>query len=82
MKKRYHIQITRQAVEEHFSSRALNTVIKANTKQDRLAGQLWHPEYHYDDSQFELGDAYVDEQRRLGAEHSVSQRGAPAVAAC
>lgn len=65
MKKRYHIQITRQALEEHLSSRALNTIIKANTKQDRISGQLGHPEYHYDDSEFELGDAYVDEQRRV-----------------
>jgi hypothetical protein len=65
MRKRYHIQITTQALEQHFSPRALKTIIKANTGQDSLAGQLWHPEYHFDASQFERGYAYMEEQLRL-----------------
>ena len=31
---------------------ALRTIFEANIGQDRLAGILWHPEYHFDGNHF------------------------------
>ena len=68
MHKEYHLQITQQALQERFSARALDSIQQANLGQDNLAGLIWHPEYHFDDSQFDQGYAYLDEQRLLVSE--------------
>lgn len=65
MRADYHIQITTQALEDKFSRRALEAIIEANRGQDRLAGLLWHPEYHFEDNKFTQAYAYVDEQRQM-----------------
>ncbi len=65
MKKEYHMSITIQALEPFFSDQALKTIIAANLHQDRLAGQIGHPEYHFDDSSFAEGNAYILNQRQL-----------------
>lgn len=59
-----HIAITRRALESHFNQSALARIIKANLRQDSLAGLVAHPEYHFDDNAFEASRAYMDEQRR------------------
>ncbi|RPJ19506.1 MAG: hypothetical protein EHM33_30150 [Chloroflexi bacterium] len=53
------------ALDENFSVRALETMIKANLNQDRLRGQIGHDEYHFDNNAFEKSYAYMEEQRAL-----------------
>jgi hypothetical protein len=65
MLKPYHIEMTRLALGEHFSSDALQKITDANLHQDRLLGQVGHDEYHFDGSAFEKSYAYVEEQRAL-----------------
>jgi hypothetical protein len=65
MLEQFHIEITRLALGEKFSSRALQTMIKANLNQDRLRGQIDHDEYHFDNNAFEKSYAYLEEQRAL-----------------
>lgn len=53
------------ALDDQFSPRALEQIIAANIYQDRLRGQIGHPEYHFDDNAFEKSYAYIEEQRAL-----------------
>jgi hypothetical protein len=57
--------MTRQALGERFSPRALEQIIAANVGQDRLSGQLGHDEYHFDNNAFDRSYAYLEEQRAL-----------------
>ena len=59
----YHLSITRDAIGEHFSPRAMEVILASNIHQDSLAGQFNHPEYHYDDSAFREGDQYIISMR-------------------
>ena len=61
----YHIEIMLASVGDRFSSRAISEIIYANARQDRLAGQLGHDEYHCDNNAFEKTYAYIEEQRAL-----------------
>jgi len=65
MLKPYHIDMTRLAVGEQFSSNAFEKIIAANIDQDRLLGQIGHDEYHFDGSAFEKSYQYVEKQRAL-----------------
>jgi hypothetical protein len=65
MLKPFHVEMTRLAVGENFSSNALEKIIEANLYQDRLLGQIGHDEYHFDGNAFEKSYAYVEEQRAL-----------------
>jgi len=65
MLKPFHIEMTRLALGEQFSSDALEKIIAANLHQDRLLGQIGHDEYHFDGSAFEKSYGYVEEQRAL-----------------
>ena len=58
-----HAEITRQALQEDFSAAALGKIIQANIYQDRLAGQIGHDEFHFDNNAFEKSYAYIEEQR-------------------
>ena len=78
MRKIYHIQISVQALEGSFSSRALKVILEANTGQDSLSGQIWHPEYHFDESQFAEAYAYMTQQRRLVHEKLQNDQPRPA----
>jgi hypothetical protein len=64
MDKIFHIEMTRQAMQAHFSERALKTLIAGNLSQDRLNGLLWHPEYHFDE-QITLGENHLQELRMM-----------------
>lgn len=65
MLEEYHVIITRQALEMKFRAGALEKIIKANLYQDRLAGQIGHDEYHFDNNAFEKSYAYLEKQRAL-----------------
>src|SRR6266540_1136790 len=60
-----HADITKQALNEYFSASALEKIIEANAYQDRLAGQIGHDEYHFDNNAFEKSYAYIEGQRAL-----------------
>jgi hypothetical protein len=63
--KQFHIEMMHLALDEKFSSRALEKIIAANLHQDRLRGQIGHDEYHFDNNAFEQSNAYIEEQRAL-----------------
>jgi hypothetical protein len=65
MLKKLHADILRQALHEQFSAAALESIIAANVYQDRLAGQIGHDEYHFDNNAFEKSYAYIEEQRAI-----------------
>ena len=65
MLKPFHIEMTRLALGEKFSSSALEKIMAANLHQDRLLAQIGHDEYHFDGNAFEKSYAYVEEQRAL-----------------
>lgn len=69
MKTKYHIEITRKALQSHFSEKALETIIQANIKQDRIEYQLWHDHIHFDGSAFDRGFQYIAEQEKLAVKH-------------
>lgn len=68
MYQRYHLSLTQQALGAYFSPAALRVIQQANVDQDRLAGQIGHPEYHFDDSAIQEGQAYIDGQRQVVVE--------------
>ena len=61
----YHIEIMLAALGARFSARAMSVIIQANVNQDRLAGQIGHDEFHFDNNGFEKTYAYIEEQRAL-----------------
>jgi hypothetical protein len=61
----YHRQICQQALESVFSPNVLEIIIQANISQDHIRGQIGHPEFHFDASAFEAGNAYLEEQRQI-----------------
>jgi hypothetical protein len=65
----YHLQITREALETHFSPRALDVILKANIGQDDVRGQIGHDEFHFDNNAFDRASAYLEAQRVLVADH-------------
>jgi hypothetical protein len=78
MKTNYHIEITRFAFENQFSERALNTIIDANIKQDRIFYQIGHDHIHFDGSAFECGFQYIAEQEGLLFQHLQTKNNTPA----
>lgn len=65
MHRAYHRWLTREALQSEFSRPALRAILRANLAQDRLPGQMGHPEFHFDDSAISAGEAYMQRQRRL-----------------
>lgn len=53
------------ALGRRFSPRAMSVIIQANVNQDRLAGQIGHDEFHFDNNAFDKSYAYIEEQRAL-----------------
>jgi hypothetical protein len=60
-----HAEMTKQALHERFSRTALEKIIDANLYQDRIAAQLGHDEFHFDNNAFEKSHAYIEQQRAL-----------------
>lgn len=65
MLKPFHIEMTRLALEDRCSARALERISAANVNQDRVRGQIGHDEYHFDNNAFEKSYAYLEAQRAL-----------------
>jgi hypothetical protein len=63
MLKHIHVEITREALNGRFSSRALEIISAANFRQDTLSGQIGHNEYHFDNNAIEASIRYINEQR-------------------
>jgi hypothetical protein len=63
MLQRFHVEMIHLALEDQFSSPALERISAANVYQDRLRGQIGHDEYHFDNNAFEKSYAYIEEQR-------------------
>jgi hypothetical protein len=61
----YHIELMLASLGGRFSPRAMSVIIQANINQDRLAGQIGHDEFHFDNNAFEKSCAYIEEQRAL-----------------
>jgi hypothetical protein len=61
----YHIEIMLASLGDRFSARAMSVIIQANVDQDRIAGQIGHDEFHFDNNAFEKTYAYIEEQRAL-----------------
>lgn len=64
MKSKYHIEMTRDALEGDFSDKALQTILQANTWQDRPRNQFGRDYIHFDGSAFEAGYAYIARQKQ------------------
>lgn len=55
----YHRQILLDALSSRMGRKALTSVIRANLSQDLPAGQIGHPEFHFDDCQIKPSNAYI-----------------------
>ena len=64
MKTKFHIEITKQALGEYFSTSALQTIIKANIYQDRIKYQFGHDHFHFEGSAFNEAFAYIALQEK------------------
>jgi hypothetical protein len=62
METKYHIEITKRALGRYFSTEALETIITANIKQDRLAFMIGHDYIHFDGNSFTEGFRYIASQ--------------------
>lgn len=69
MQTKYHIEITRKALENHFSDLALKAIIKANIRQDRISYSFGHDHIHFDGSAFDKGFQYISRQEQLIYKH-------------
>ncbi len=65
MRASYHMQLITQALGSRLSPRAVKAIIAGNLGQDGLRGLFGHPEFHFDNSQFANGQAYVEAQREI-----------------
>lgn len=61
----YHIEIMLASLGGWFSPPAMSAIIQANINQDRLAGQIGHDEFHFDNNAFDKSYTYIEEQRAL-----------------
>ncbi len=61
---KYHVEIVHTALGAHFSPADIEMITAANLGLDVLAGQIGHPEYHFDDSAFAAGEAFIRQQRQ------------------
>ena len=64
MQGKYHTEIVQTALGAQFSPADIEIITAANLGLDVLAGQIGHPEYHFDDSAFAAGEAFIRRQRQ------------------
>ena len=69
MNTKIHIELTRKALESQFSNKALERIITANIRQDRVAYMLGHDHIHFDGSSFNAGFHYITDQEKMLFEH-------------
>ncbi|NHZ72245.1 MAG: hypothetical protein GWP17_04060 [Aquificales bacterium] len=69
-----------EVLNKHFNQADLETITRANLRQDWPHGQL-HPEYHFDDSAFAESEAYLNQQRQLTRDSLSAKNRAASLAA-
>ena len=62
MNAKYHIEITRKALSNHFSEKSLKIILRANINQDSIKNQINHDYLHFDSNTFEEGFDYIQQQ--------------------
>jgi len=65
MNKKYHIEITKKALKDHFSPAALKMIIHGNIRQDRIKNQFNHDYIHFDSNEFNTGFGYIRNQQKI-----------------
>ena len=60
-----HARITRRALGDRLSPRALAVVLDSNLRLDSILNQLGHDEFHFDNNAFDASRAYIAGQRAL-----------------
>lgn len=61
----YHIEIMFESLGDLLGARPLAVMTKANLRQDRITGQFFHDEFHFDNNAFAKTHAYIEKQRAL-----------------
>jgi hypothetical protein len=64
MKSKFHIEITQRSLSPHFSEEALEMIVNANIRQDRVMYQFGHDYIHFDGSAFQEGFKYIADQEK------------------
>jgi len=59
-----HAEMTRKALDTIFNPKLLETVIRANQKQDGIKGQVGHSEFHFDNNKISESLEYIEDQRK------------------
>ncbi len=77
MHSRFHRQITYEVIQPIFTPEIIEIIIAANLGQDGLVGQIGHPEYHFDSNAFTRGKEYIEAQRRIVMDSSLSSGSIP-----
>jgi hypothetical protein len=65
MKTRYHIELTKKTIGDHFAEGPLRIIICANVMQDKISNQFGHDYIHFDSSAFEQGFRYIEDQQNI-----------------
>ena len=64
MKTKFHIEITQKALNSYFSEEAIDVIVSANIRQDRIIYQFKHDYIHFDGSAFKEGFEYIEFQEK------------------
>lgn len=64
MKSKYHIEMTLSVLQDIFSNKALQTIVRANVWQDRPQNQFGRDYIHFDSNAFEAGYAYIAQNKK------------------
>lgn len=70
----YHRQLLLDALSDKFSANAMQVIIRGNLSQDLPAGQIGHPEYHFDDSQIAAGNDYIRSLRESALQRLIENQ--------
>jgi hypothetical protein len=65
MDKKYHIEITKNALINNFNEKTLQTIIRANIGQDSLFYLTGHDHLHFDSNQLDASLKYINLQRHI-----------------
>lgn len=61
----YHAEMLTKTLGARINPAALETMLAANLKQDRLLALIGHAAFHFDNNAFEAGYAYMETQRQI-----------------
>ena len=64
MKTKFHIEITRDVLNQYFNQDVPKNIIRSNILQDRLKNQFGHDYIHFDSNAFIEGFEYISQQEK------------------